>query len=128
MCLKGIWCCNFHGKSNFAEKGFWVVNTSWAPVPKRLEKLALNFTHTFLRRCWVKICPVFSTKSHSFFISIIRRVLKEYFAWKQFIQKYLKRGKSRARLCLPLDWLHISVNKLMKTAILLVQELRKYKK
>ena len=39
-------------------------------------------------------------------------------------KKYLERRKSRARFCLSLGWLHISEKKSLKTAILLVQELR----
>ena len=47
--------------------------------------------------------------SHSFFIEIIRRVLKVYFAVKsRSFKKYLKRRKLRARFCLSLGWLHIS--------------------
>ena len=37
-------------------------------------------------------------------------------------KKYFKRRISRARFSLSLGWLHISANKLVKTAILLVQE------
>ena len=43
----------------------------------------------------------------------------------RLFKKYLKRRKSRARFCLSLGWLHISEKKLLKTSILLVQELIK---
>ena len=66
-------------------------------------------------------CPVF--------IAIIRRVLKAQFPRKQSKADYSKNiemEKSRGHgLCLSLGWLHISEKKLLKTAILLVQELIK---
>ena len=42
----------------------------------------------------------------------------------RLLKKSLQRRKLRARFCLSPDWLHISVKKLLKTAILLVQKLR----
>ena len=42
----------------------------------------------------------------------------------RLFKKYLEKRKSRARFCLSLGWLHISEKKILKTAILLVQELR----
>ena len=42
----------------------------------------------------------------------------------RLFKKYLERRKLRARFCLPHGWLHISEKKLLKTPILLVQELR----
>ena len=41
----------------------------------------------------------------------------------RLFKKYLKRKKSWEQCCLPLGWLHISDKKLLKTSILLVQEL-----
>ena len=65
-------------------KVFWVVNTSRASAPNRFKRLTSNFAHTFLTGCWTKEFPrFFLTTSHSFFILIIRLVLKAYFAWKQ---------------------------------------------
>ena len=46
----------------------------------------------------------------------------------RLFKKYLKRRKSRTRFCLSLGWLHISEKKLLKTSILLVQELISQKK
>ena len=43
----------------------------------------------------------------------------------RLFKKYLKRRKLRARFCLPFGCLHISEKKLLKTAVLLVQELIK---
>ena len=43
----------------------------------------------------------------------------------RLFKKYLKRRKSRARFCLSFRWLHISEKILLKTSILLVQELIK---
>ena len=43
-------------------------------------------------------------------------------------QKYLKRRKSQAQFCLPLGWLDISEKKLLKNAIMMVQELIMQKK
>ena len=42
----------------------------------------------------------------------------------RLLKKYLERRKSRVRFRMTLGWLHISEKKLLKTAILLVQELR----
>ena len=42
----------------------------------------------------------------------------------RLFKKYLEKRKSRARFCLSLGWLHVSEKKILKTAILLVQELR----
>ena len=42
----------------------------------------------------------------------------------RLFKKYLKKRKSPTRFSLPLGWLHISEKKLLKTPILLVQELR----
>ena len=59
---------------------------------------------------------------------MIVRVCNAHFAWKQLKADYfqfildLKRRKSWARFCLSLGWVHINANKLLKTAILLVQE------
>ena len=46
----------------------------------------------------------------------------------RLFKKYLKRRKSRVQFCLSLSWLHISEKKLLKTAIVLVQELIKKEK
>ena len=42
----------------------------------------------------------------------------------RLFKKYFERKKSRALFCLSLGWLHISEKKLLKTAIMLVQELK----
>ena len=41
----------------------------------------------------------------------------------RYFKKYLEKRKLHARFCLSLGWLHVSEKKLLKTAILLVQEL-----
>ena len=46
----------------------------------------------------------------------------------RLFKNYLERRRSRARFCVSLGWLHITEKKLLKTAILLVQELRIQKK
>ena len=74
--------------------GFWVVNTSPTPVPKRLERSTLKFKHTHLKQdAEQKLARVFSKKSHLFFISIIGRVLKAYFAVQINNAGAHKRGK-----------------------------------
>ena len=70
--------------------GFWVVNTRRAPVQKRVKRSTINFAHTFLADCCTKPCRIFSNNEFSFFIAVIRRVLKTYFAWKQLKVDYSK--------------------------------------
>ena len=53
---------------------FWVVNTWRAPVRKRLKRSTLNFARTFLAEFCTNL-----TMSCSFFIAMIRRVLKALF-------------------------------------------------
>ena len=70
--------------------------------------------------------------SYSLFIVITLQALKAYFcmatAKGRLFIKYLERRKLWARFCLSLGWLHISEKKLLKTAIMLVQELIKEEK
>ena len=78
-------------------------------------KLCTRISNRLLHKT---VTRFFLIMSYSFFIALIRRVLKAYFAWKQLFKKYLKGKKSRACFCLSLGWLHISEKKLLKTAIL----------
>ena len=61
--------------------------------------------------------------SYSFFTAITRQALKAYTVKSRIFKKYLERRKSWAGFCLSLGWLHISEKNILKTAILLVQEL-----
>ena len=109
MCLKGIWCCSFHGQRNFGSGKFLVVNTWRGPVRKWLKASTLNLAHIsntlphktvpafFLIMCY----SFFTTLTfHSFFYCITVK--------SRLFKKYLKRRKSQARFCLSFGWLHIS--------------------
>ena len=91
MCLKGIWCCNFHGSRNFARETFLGGEHMTSSSTK--TALAINFklfTHTSNRLLHKTVPAFLLIISHSFFIAIIRRVLKAYFAWKQLKVDYSK--------------------------------------
>ena len=60
----------------------------------------------------------FLLMSSSFFIAIIQRALKAYFAWKQLKVDYLKdiwKTNSQAWFSFYLGWLNISDKKLLNT-------------
>ena len=92
-----------------------------------LKRLTLNFALTFLTD-YYKIVPAsFLIMSYSFFIAITRQVLKACLAWKQLkvdCSKNILKKKSRGRWHGLLVG-YMSVKKLLKTAILLVQERKK---
>ena len=82
-----------------------------------------------------KIVPTFFLiKSHFFLfycnnLKSFESIFRMKTVKSRFFKKYLKRRKSRAQFCFSLGWLHISKKKkLLKTAILLVQELIKQEK
>ena len=87
MCLKVIWCCNFHGQKYFAKESFWLLNTWQAPVQKRIKQTTLNFAHTILTACPIKQnCTCGFSDNESFIsIAIIPWVLEVY-----FVRKWLK--------------------------------------
>ena len=70
--------------------------------------------------------------SHSFFDCNNLMSFESIFYMKTFksrlFKNYLKRRKLHTQFCLPLGWLHTSEKKLLKTSILLVQELKKWEK
>ena len=111
------------------EKRFWVVSTRRAPVPKRLKRSTLNFAHTFLTSCCRKPSRDFSNNESFIFYCNNSTKFESVICMKtvksRLFKKYLKRRKSQARFGLPLGWLHIREKKLLKTSILLVQELIK---
>ena len=114
-------------------KVFWVVNTSRASAPNRFKRLTSNFAHTFLTGCWTKEFPRFFSNNESFIFYFNNSAsFESVFCMKtltgRLFKKCLKRRKSLPRFCLSLGWLHICANKLLKIAILLVQELIKYNK
>ena len=109
-------------------KSFLVVNNWRAPVQKPLKRSTLTFAHTFLTDCCTKPCPRFFNNKLFIFYCNNSTSFESVFWMKtvksRLFKKYLKRRKSRARFCLSLGWLHLSEKELLKTAILLVQELR----
>ena len=64
---------------------------------------------------------IFYSSNSTSFESVFWMKTVKYWLFK----KYLKRTKSRATFCLSLAWLHTNAKKLLKTAILMVQELLK---
>ena len=112
-------------------KSFWVVNTWRAPVRKPLKGSTLNFAHISNRLLQKTVPAFFLIMSYSFFMVITRRALKGYFALKQLKADYSKIfGKKKiAGTVSFVSWLATyQWKKLLKTAILLVQELRIYEK
>ena len=105
--LKGIWCCR-----NFA------------------KEMLINFKlciHIFNRLLHKTVPAFFLTRVIYFFIAIIRQVLKAYYAWKQLKVDYSnniwKEENCRHGF---VSWLATYLwKKLLKTSILLVQELIK---
>ena len=73
-------------------KGLWIVSTCRAPMKK---ENALNYqlklwTHISDRILNKSLPSFFISKSHSFFIAIIQRVLKLRFGWQQLKADYSK--------------------------------------
>ena len=110
-------------------KSFSAVNTSRAPVQKRLKLSPLNFAHTFLTGCCTKPCPRFPINELFIFCCNNSTSFESVFYKKtinsRLFKKYFDKRKSRARFCFSLGWVHISEKKILKTAIQLVQELIK---
>ena len=82
--LKRIWCCSCHGQRNFIRE--------WFLCGEHLRRSSTKMAQTII----FKLCPHISNRqlhktvpafylimSCSFFIAIIRRVLKAYCRWKQ---------------------------------------------
>ena len=91
-------------------------------------KLCTHISNRLLQ----KTIKVFSNNEFFIFYSNNSTSFESVFPMKTvkswLFKNYLKGKKSRARYCLLLGWLYISVKKLLKTAILLVQELIKWEK
>ena len=129
MCLKGIDVAVFMVREISLGKRFWVVSTTRSST-KTASTVNFNLCTLISNRLLHKIMPAFFLliMSHSFFIAIIRRVLKEHFAWKQLKVDYSKNiwkeeNRRHSFVCLSVGY--ISVKKLLKTLTLLVQELIK---
>ena len=103
-------------------KSFWVVNT-WPALVRKRHTLA----HTFLTDCCTKPCVFPNNELFVFYCNNLTGV-QSVFSMKtvktRLFRKYLERRKSQARFCSSLGWLHISLKKLLKTTILLLQELK----
>ena len=108
------------------------MNTWQVPVKKRLEQSTLNFAQLCLTgRAEQKRVGVFSNNLLFIFYGNNLTSFESLFCMKtisRLFKKYLKSIKSRTRFCFSLGWLRTSGNKSLETAILLAQELIKYKK
>ena len=109
------------------------MNTGQVPVKKRLEQSTLNFAQLCRTgRAEQKRVGVFSNNVQFIFYGNNWTSFESLFCMKtitsRLFKKYLKSIKSRTRFCFSLGWLRTSANKSLETAILLAQELIKYKK
>ena len=98
----------------------------WSCSLKIEQTINFKFcTHISNRILNKALSTFFVAMSHLFFVAIICRVLKAYFSWKKFKADHSKHIWEIlwVRFCLSFGWLHISANKFLKTAILLVQEI-----
>ena len=124
--LKRIWYSGFHGYRNFSRE--WLLGGEHLTNSSTKTAQTINFnlcTHVFNRLLHKTMPSFFLVMSCSFFIAIIRRVLKAFSkktvtSW--LCEKYLRGKKLRSQFCLPFGWLHIGEKFLLKTEILLVQE------
>ena len=131
MCLKRILCCSFHGWRNFGGERFLTGKHLTSSGTKTTGitdfKLCTHISNRMLNK---NVPSFFLTRvifyfnnSTSFESLFCMKTIKS-----RLFNKYLKRTKSWSRFWLPLGWLHIGANKLLNSAILLVQELIKYEK
>ena len=91
MCLKGIWCCSFHGSRNFARETFLGGEHMTSSSMKTAKRINVKLcTHISKRLLHKTMSQLFLIMSHSFFIAIIRRVFKAYSAWKWLKVDYSK--------------------------------------
>ena len=89
--LKRIWCCSFHGYRNFARECFLGGEHLTSSSTKTAQTINFKLCTHISNRLLHKTMPAFFLiMSHSFFIAIIQRVLKAYFAWKQLKVDYSK--------------------------------------
>ena len=91
MCLKRTWCCSFPGYMNFARERFLGGENLTSSSTKTAKMVNFNLCTHISKRLLHKTVPAFFLiMSYSFFIAIIRRALKAYFAWKQLKVDYSK--------------------------------------
>ena len=118
ICLKGIWCCSFHGQRNFAMETFLGGGHMTSSSTKTAKKIKFKLCTHISNRLLHKTLPVFFLiMSHSFFIAIIWGVLKAYFAWKQLKVDYSKNtwkeeNRGHSFVCLLVGY--ISVKKIIE--------------
>ena len=117
-CLKGIWCCSFNGYRNFAKEKFLGGEHLTSSSTKTAQRINFKLCTHISNRLLHKTVPAFFLiMSHSFFIAIIRRVLKAYFAWKQLKVDYSKNirkeeNRGHGFVCLLVGY--ISVKKIIE--------------
>ena len=111
-------------------KNFGVMNNWQAPVRKRLKGSTSNYEHTFLRVLHKTMRAFLLIMSYPFIIAITWRALKGYFTWKQLKVDYSKNiskeeNRGHSFVCLLVGYISVKKKKKkLKTAILLMQELR----
>ena len=83
MCLKIIYCCNFHVQRNLVREKFLDGEHLTSSSTKTAERINLKFcTHISNRLLHITVSAFFLIMSYTFFIEITRRALKAYFKWK----------------------------------------------
>ena len=90
--FKGNWCCSFHGQRNFTMETFLGGEHMTSSSSKTAKRINFKLCTRISNRLLHKTVPMFFLimSHHSFFVAIIRRVLKAYFAWKQLKVDYSK--------------------------------------
>ena len=116
MCLKGIWCCSFHGQRNFAR----VKCLGGEHLTSSSTKMAwrINFklcTHSSNRLLHKTVPAFFLIMNYSFFIAITRRALKAYFASRHLKVDYSKNtwkeeNRGHGFVCLLVRYISVKKN------------------
>ena len=108
--LKRILCCSFHGLRNFAREWFLAGEHFTSSNTKMTQTINFNLcAHISNRLLHKTILAFFLIISCSFFIAIIRRVLKAYFPWKQWKADYSK-NRGRGFICLLVGYISVKKN------------------
>ena len=114
--LRRIWCCSFHGYRNFARERFLGGEHLTSSSTKTAQTINFKLCTHISNRLLHKTVPAFFLiMSHSFFIAIIRRVLKAYFAWKQLKVDYSKNiwkeeNRGHGFVCLLVGYISVKKN------------------
>ena len=111
--LKRIWYCSFHGYRNFARECFLggehLTSSSTKTAQTINFKLCTHISNRLLHKTMPAFCLIMSC---SFFIAIIRRVLKAYFSrkqWKADYSKYIWKEKNQGHgfVCLLVGYIPV---------------------